>query len=178
MPLDDKPQTWGSATKALRKTAAAGDIGDEALFGDDPLSPKLQKKKPTDSSLDYLGHFANDDVAEEGHNSGAPGEKGGKPSIRRFHTGAVAKTGFRTIPGNASTGFLDKKTRALLNTAESGLGRIVPTGPVTMPVGGPLRHEAREAKLAAGRGVGIASMTKVKAPKPPTAPKTLRKTLR
>lgn len=151
------PRTWGSATRMLMK--GESNVTDADVFGGDdptadPLAPK--KKSSGDSSLDYLGHFAGNDVTKEGHNTGAPGgkDKPGKPTIRRFHDAAIAKTGFRKIPGNASSGYVDRKTRAVFDAVDAKLGGTVPKGPIGAPAGFELRRRDRKAKTAAKPATG------------------------
>lgn len=147
---DDKPSTWASATRMLRGTAAKGDIGDKAIWGDDPLDPELQKKPERGNNpTSYLDGFRDTHI-EEGHNTGAPGHR--KP--RSFHEGSAAKLGYRVIPGNASTGYIERKTRAVMDAVDAKLGGTVPRGPIGAPVGHTLRHRDREAKRATGPGVG------------------------
>jgi hypothetical protein len=155
-PVDKEPQSWAAATRRLRGAAAAGDISDEALFGDDPLAPK-DSRRP----MDYLGHFAKDEVAEEGHNSGAPKQH----EIKRCYDGETAKRGYKVIPGNASDGYVKKKVReeiANVTTTSMRYGGPIPAfgyGPsMETPTKAPLRKQARAAKAKAGRGVGEATL--------------------
>ena len=151
--IDKKaPTTWGAATRMLQKGSA--NVTDEDLFGDDPLKP-AKKADP----LDYLGHFASDTVAEEGHNT---------PNIKRVGAGAHAKQGYRVIPGNANIGYIDKKTRQQIETAASALGPFRYGGPIATGSHGPepgsdpsmpLRNRDRAAKAAAPKARGIATKT-------------------
>lgn len=158
--IDKEPQSWASATRRLRGAAAAGDISDEALFGDDPLAPKSNRRP-----MDYLGHFAKDEVAEEGHNSGEPKQH----EIKRSYDGETAKRGYKVIPGNVDTGYVVKKVRKEIETMRSATGPFryggpIPSGPygpgLGEPTKMPLRKRDRAAKASAGRGIGHATLHK------------------
>ena len=141
MPTDDEtkfkgPSTWGAATRLL-VTKGEKNLTDEDIFGDE-LAPKKK------GALDYLGHFANDSVADEGHNIGK-----GKLGIRRIGQGAHIGRGFRQIPGNAASGYIDKKARVAMDAIDSKLGGMVAGGPIGAPTKMPLRKATRIAKMKA-----------------------------
>lgn len=135
--------------RRLRAAGASGKTSDTDLFGDDPLAAKKSGEP-----LDYLGHFAKDEVAEEGHNSGSPRQH----EIKRSYDGDTATRGYKVIPGNASQGYVERKTRSVVDAVDSMFGGTVPHGPVGMPTKAPLRQRDRAAKAAAGRGVGHATL--------------------
>ncbi len=155
MPYDDVkkgPTTWGAAARLLQK--GEGKVTDTDIFGDDPLAPR----KGGDP-LDYLGHFAKDEVAEEGHNFGAPTIPSTKLDIKRHYDGDTAKRGYKVIPGNASAGYTERKTRAIINRMDSMLtGGTVPMGPIDVPTKMPLRKRDLVKSAAAGRGIGEATL--------------------
>lgn len=153
---DKQPTTWAEATKRLRQKASEGKISDTDLFGDDPLAPK--KTDP----YSYLGHMANDEVAEQGHNT---------PDIKRIAPGSHAAKGYRVIPGNANTGYVAKKIRDQMDVAASASGPFRYGGPIMMgpcgPMPGtdekaPLRARDRAAKAAAPAAKGEATYLRKK----------------
>lgn len=151
MPTEGRkePTTWAEATKMLRQNAAEGKMSDTDIFGDDPLSPKKD-------AYGYLGHFANDDVAAQGHNVGAK-----QIGTKEAGNGTVAKQGFKRIPGNANDGYVAKKARLAMDLATSNINRFggpirsYGMGPVVgEPDQAPLRKRDRIAKAAAKRPSG------------------------
>lgn len=150
MPIDDSvpvknaPATWGAANRMLAKGNA--NVTDSDLFGDDPLAPS-----PKADPMKYLGHFANDGVASEGHNVGAK-----QIGVKEAGGGGIAKNGYRSIPGNVNVPYVAKKIREATETAHATsyrYGGPIPSsgyGPVlAKPDAAPLRKAARAAKAAA-----------------------------
>jgi len=139
------PRTWGAASRMLQK--GEGNVTDEDIFGDDPLKPK-DKKDP----LEYLGHFASDRVADDGHNT---------PAVKRVGAGPHAKQGYHVIEGNYDTPVCTPKMKEKREAdrkqmyVEMGM-KFTPMDSTAMPKPdkAPLRKKARDEKKAAGPGKG------------------------
>lgn len=142
------PSTWGQATRMLR-TKGEGNVTDADIFAD-PNAPKTDKSNP----LGYLGHFANDDVAADGHNVGK------KPlGIKRVGDGKIAGKGYRVIEGNHCTPVCTPKMKAKRDHENAEAARAMgfkPSSPYEAPPveKAPLRKAARAAKNSAKPAIG------------------------
>jgi hypothetical protein len=144
----DVSTTGGGAASAIFSKEQSDEIRRKAgagrVIGMDDLNPRR-----------YLGHFAGDSVAAEGHNTGAKPigvVKGGE---------GVAKNGYRVIPGGHSEPVLTKKQRAERAQFEKEMSASMRRMNIKVgmpseqkPEKAPLRKQAREAKRAAGPGKG------------------------
>lgn len=155
-PKPGAPKNWADAAKILKKGSA--NVTDTDLFGDDPLAPPSPgKAKP----LEYLGHFANDNVMGMGHNVGAK-----QVGVKEAGSGKVAHCGYRAIPGNVNVPYVAKKVREAVEaktTTSARYGGPIPAsgyGPMmAAPDAAPLRKRDRIAKASAKRPQGPLTST-------------------
>lgn len=137
----DSPSTWSGAIRSLK-------AGKESDLGiDDPNAPTAPSGKA--DPLKYLGHFANDDVINDGHN------RGFKPKAPKNASTPNAKAGYRKIPGTganqighakygeADTGLRDRKQRdadeAMNKASAAKMHLVAPWAaiPLARPFGAP-----------------------------------------